>query len=91
MTFTRREKTGPVPAAVFGDTGSWKTASRALEASVKVSAGIFRVPPLLALATKLSLVTGPRAAAQRHKGAPKDVLDAPEQRAIRSQFGLGGR
>jgi hypothetical protein len=42
----------------------------------------FRVPPLLALATKLSLVTGPRAAAQRHKDAPKDVLDAPEQRAI---------
>ena len=29
MTLTRRGKTGPVPAAVFGDTGSWKTASRA--------------------------------------------------------------
>ena len=36
----------------------------------------------LALATKLSLVAGPRAAARRHEGAPKDVLDAPEQRAI---------
>jgi hypothetical protein len=29
MTITRRGKTGPVPAAVFGDTGSWKTASGA--------------------------------------------------------------
>ena len=36
----------------------------------------------LALATKLSLVAGPRAAARRHEGAPKDVLDAPVQRAI---------
>ena len=38
----------------------------------------------LALATKLSLVAGPRAAARRHEGAPKDVLDAPVQRAIMS-------
>ena len=38
----------------------------------------------LALATKPSLVAGPRAAARRHEGAPKDVLDAPEQRAIMS-------
>jgi hypothetical protein len=48
MTFTRRGKTGPVPAAVFGDTGSWKTASRARwrPASEVEPAIYFRPPPL---------------------------------------------